>query len=688
MEDLLANAQVFEYPVMKLSHPLTSSRGSAKRSQVAFRPATLFRILVLAAYCFCQLPTAKAQSGNYTTTNKHAIKIYEKGANCMRLQDWDCAEKELKKAAAADPNFIEPRIYLGEMYVQRDMSKEAIAVYREVVAINPRYFPPATLHLADLEIGEGDYANARVHYALSKEIDNDPQRKQRADLGIANCDFAVEAMKHPVPFDPVNLGPGVNSKDPEYFPCITADDSTLMFTRLLSNDQVQYGKQEDFFVSHKTIEGSWATAKPINSVNTLDNEGAGTLTPDGRFIVFTKCAGVDGSYGKGFKGMGSCDLFISRRIGDQWTPAENLGSPVNTRNWESQPSMGSDGRTLYFVRASQAADGLKSMDIYVTKLGEDGTFSKPVRLGDNINTPGQEESVQIHPDGKTLYFSSDGHPGMGGSDIYVSRMQPDGTWGPAQNLGYPINTSGEENSVLVGTDGKVDYFASDRPGGLGDLDLYSFDLPEQDRATAVGYIRGTVTDRTNGKPVEADVELYDLTTGTLATAAYSDPQTAKFLVCLPGGKEYALNASAEGYLFFSKNYSVAQSDATSSLDLDVRLSPIVAGEKIELRNIFFETASYALLPASTLELNKLVKLMLANAKMRIEVGGHTDNVGNDDSNQVLSEQRANAVRDFLIAHGIEASRIVAKGYGETKPMATNDTDEGRALNRRTEVTVL
>ncbi|MEO8733489.1 MAG: OmpA family protein, partial [Flavobacteriales bacterium] len=367
---------------------------------------------------------------------------------------------------------------------------------------------------------------------------------------------------------------------------------------------------------------------------------------------------------------------------------ENLGSPVNTRNWESQPSMGSDGRTLYFVRAAQAADGLKSMDIYVTKLGDDGTFSKPVRLGDNINTPGQEESVQIHPDGKTLYFSSDGHPGMGGSDIYVSRIQPDGTWGPAQNLGYPINTSGEENSVLVGTDGKVDYFASDRPGGMGDLDLYSFDLPEQDQATAVGYIRGRVTDRTNGKPVEADVELYDLATGTLATAAYSDPQTGKFLVCLPRGKEYALNASSQGYLFFSKNYSVAQSDATSSPDLDVRLSPIVAGEKIELRNIFFETASYALLPASTLELNKLVKLMLANAKMRIEVGGHTDNVGNDDSNQVLSEQRANAVRDFLIAHGIEASRIVAKGYGETKPMATNDTDEGRALNRRTEVTVL
>ncbi|MEO5585662.1 MAG: OmpA family protein [Flavobacteriales bacterium] len=641
-----------------------------------------------ATYCLCHLPTAQAQSSNYTSTDKKAIKLYEKGAECMRLQDWSCAENGLKKAAAADPKFIEPRIYLGEMYEQRSMPKEAMAMYGEVVAINPRFFPPASLHLADLEIAAGDYAGARKHYAMAKDLDSDPQRRQRASLGIANCDFAVEALQNPVPFDPVNLGPGVNSKDPEYFPCVTADDSTLMFTRLLQDARSQFGKQEDFFVSHKGANGAWGTAQPISTVNTVDNEGAGTLTPDGRFIVFTKCAGVDGSYGKGLKGMGSCDLFISRRVGDNWTPAQNLGSPVNTRNWESQPSMGSDGRTLYFVRASQAADGLKSMDIYRTVLGEGGAFGNPERLGDNVNTPGQEESVQIHPDGKTLYFSSDGHPGMGGLDIFVSRMQPDGSWGKAQNLGYPINTGGDENSVLVGADGKLAYFASDRPGGMGDLDLYNFILPEEARASAVGYIRGRVTDRTNGKPVEADVELYDLATGVLATASYSDPVSGEFLVCLPRGKDYALNASAEGYLFFSKNYSVAQSDATSTPDLDVKLNPIVAGEKIELRNIFFETASYELLPASTVELNKLMKLMTTNARMRIEVGGHTDDVGNDAANQKLSEQRANAVRDFLIAHGIEASRIVAKGYGEVKPMATNDTEEGRALNRRTEVTVL
>lgn len=205
---------------------------------------------------------------------------------------------------------------------------------------------------------------------------------------------------------------------------------------------------------------------------------------------------------------------------------------------------------------------------------------------------------------------------------------------------------------------------------------------------AVSYINGKVTDRTTGKPLEADVELYTLSTGKLATAAYSDPLTGEFLVCLPEGYDYALNASAEGYLFFSKNYSVAQSGTGKPVYLDVQLDPIRAGASIALRNIFFETASYALLPASTAELNKLLKLMQANPAMRIEVGGHTDNVGKDAANQVLSEQRANAVRDFLVEHGIAAERMVAKGFGAAKPVASNDSEEGRALNRRTEVTVL
>ncbi|MBK7945009.1 MAG: OmpA family protein [Flavobacteriales bacterium] len=321
-------------------------------------------------------------------------------------------------------------------------------------------------------------------------------------------------------------------------------------------------------------------------------------------------------------------------------------------------------------------------------MGDDGAWSKPEKLGPNVNTPMQEESVQIHPDGRTLYFSSNGHPSFGGLDIFVSRMQDDGTWGKALNLGYPINTGADENSLLVSADGRVAYFASDRSGGLGDLDLYSFELYAEARPQPVTYIRGHVTDKTNGSPVEADVELFDLSTGKLATAAYSDPKTGEFLVCLPSGRSYALNAGAEGYLFFSENYDVAAGTAKEPVTLEVPLSPLTRGSVIALRNIFFNTASYDLLPASNAELDKLVKLLKANPTLRIELGGHTDNVGNDAANQKLSEQRANTVRDFVVKQGIDGARITAKGYGETKPVATNDTEEGRAQNRRTEVRVL
>jgi len=608
----------------------------------------------------------------------------------MQQRKMECAFNEFSKAAQADERFVEPRIMLAEIAEQRGEDDEAITRYREVMAIAPRFFPTAQLHLADLEFRTGQYAQAEQNYRGYLDKEQDPQRKARARLGLDNCTFAARAIQQPVPFEPKNLGPAVNSADPEYYPCITADDATLIYTRRVKDPElIPWGMQEDFMVSHRGAEGAWQAAKPIPTVNTRQyNEGAGTLTPDGRFIVFTKCATEDGSYGGSLQGFGSCDLFISRRIGDRWTPPENLGPPVNSRNWETQPSMASDGRTLYFIRGTQAQDGIKSMDIYSTALQDDGTWSKPEKLGANVNTAFQEESVQIHPDGRTLYFSSNGHPGFGGLDIFVSRKEEDGSWGKALNLGYPINTGGDENSLLVSADGEVAYFASDREGGLGDLDLYSFELYPEARPLAVSFIRGKVTDRTNGQPVEADVQLYDLATGKLATGAYSDPLTGEFLVCIPAGRSYALNASSEGYLFFSQNYDVAAGTPKEPYTLNVPLSPLTAGSVIALRNIFFNTASYELLPTSNAELDKLTALLKSNPTLRIELGGHTDNVGADAANMTLSDQRAQAVRDFVIAQGIDASRITAKGYGETKPVATNDTEEGRAQNRRTEVTVL
>lgn len=633
---------------------------------------------------------AVSQPAKYTTTDKGAIKRYESGNSCMGLRNWACAESEFTKAAEADPRFIEPRIMLADIAERNGKHEVAMTRYREVMAIDPEFFPVARLHLADLEFLSGQYAAAQRNYEAYLEQEQEPQRKARARLGIRNCEFAARAIQQPVPFEPKNLGPNVNSADPEYYPCITADDGTLMFTRRVKAPEIPvYGMQEDFYVSRRDLEGNWKAAIPLPVVNTRAfNEGAGTLSPDGRFLIFTKCALEDGTYGGSLSGEGSCDLFISRRVGDRWGVPQNLGTPVNSSHWETQPSLASDGRTLYYIRGSVARDGIKSMDIWTTTMADDGTWSKPVKLGDQVNTPYQEESVQIHPDGHTLYFSSNGHPGFGGLDIFMSRKQDDGSWGPALNLGYPINTSADENSILVDAIGRLAYFASDRAGGEGDLDLYSFPLYEEARPLAVSYIRGKVFDAATQAPVEADVQLFDLRTGNLATGAYSDPKSGEFLVCLPAGRSYALNATADGYLFYSENYDVAEGDLKEPLSLDVPLGKLATGSTIALRNIFFNTASYELLPTSNAELDKLVKLMKANPTLRIELGGHTDNVGADAANLTLSQQRANAVRDHVVAQGVDGARITAKGYGETKPVATNDTEAGRALNRRTEVTVL
>ncbi len=629
----------------------------------------------------------QAQPGGYSTRDTKAIKVYEEALECMHMRQWGCVESNLKKALKLDEAFIEPRYAMAEMYDMQGKDADAMAAYREALARSPKFYPMAYLHLAEIEFRNQQYIAAQQHYTDFIGMNEDPVREERARLGLESCTFAQEAVQHPVPFDPKNLGQGVNTATSEYYPCITADDRTLLFTRDVHDGTPPYGHQEDFVISDRDANGTWGNGRLVPNVDTKRNEGAGTLSPDGRFIIFTMCADVEG-YGEGLKGYGSCDLFISRRIGDRWSPPDNLGPAVNSRNWETQPSLGSDGRTLYYVRGMQGADGIKSMDIFVSRLQDDGSWSRPERLGDNVNTPFQEESVQIHPDGRTLYFSSNGHPGMGGLDIFVSRLQPDGSWGPAQNLGYPINTGGDENSWLVNARGTEAFFASDRPGGFGELDLYSATIPERARPDPVSYIHGRVSDALSGAAIEADVELFDLATGDLATGAYSDPRTGEFLICVPAGRDYALNTSAEGYLFHSSNHSVKQSGMDAPLELSVPLSPIKSGQSIALRNIFFETARYDLLPASNAELNKLLKLMQGTPALRIEVGGHTDHVGDDASNQKLSEQRANAVRSFLIGKGIDGTRIVARGYGESKPVASNETEEGRALNRRTEITVL
>jgi len=627
--------------------------------------------------------------GTYTSTNKKAIKHLEEGKKNFEFKKDDAAEKEFLKAIAIDSNFVEPHMALGYLYVDHVKVDKAIYHFKKATTINPAFFPNNFYALGDLYLYDAKYTEAKLSFEKFLSFPRiNPNIKEMAEKKIKNAVFAEEAIKKPQPFNPINVGSGINSNFYEYFPSITADGNTFLFTRNLRFEGKE-GSQEDFYVSEK-INKQWQPAQPLKSINSMSNEGAPSLSADGQFMFFVLCPDITGAYGRSSKkGFGSCDIFFSQKINGKWSEPTNVGEPINTSNWETQPSFSSDGKTLYFIRGYNTREGIKNQDIYMSQIGFDGKFSIPVKLGPNINTDGKEESVYIHPDNSTLYFSSDGFPGMGGLDIFMSKKQANDEWGPAINLGYPINTNRDENSLLVGPDGNLAYFASERPDGFGGLDIYQFNLPEKFKPEPITYIKGKVYDSLSGKPLDAAFELIDLETQQSILKSYA-AKDGSFLLTLTGNHNYALSASKDGYLFFSKNYSLKETktDFNNPFIIKVPMQPIDTGYVIELKNVFFDIDKFELKPISKAELNKLADFMKKNPSLIGEFGGHTDNTGDSKKNKLLSENRAKAVQEYLIGQGIAANRITYKGYGETKPKFPNDSPEHRAENRRTEFKVL
>lgn len=652
---------------------------------VHFNAQTACKLTLLVFAVVFSLLTAKAQQHTLSTQSAKAEKAYYKASDCYELRDYECAINELKKAIALDEPFTEAWIVLGDAYADMNKHAEAAEAYNQAIANGRTFYPEALFFAGSAELKIGLYEAAQKHF--SDFLDQNPRpgtRKALAEKRLNSCNFALEALKNPIDFKPINMGASINSIYSEYFPCLTVDDKTLLFTRRLPDTLRSGREQEDFFTSTRT-DTLWRKASSMGPpINTWLNEGAPTLSADGKTLIFTACA-IAKDYGEDRFGFGSCDLFASQQIGGEWTAPRNIGSPVNTGSWETQPSISSDGKTLYFIKGITDRFGVYHQDIYTTHYDADSGWALPRKLPSPINTDGTEESVFIHPDGKTLYFSSDGHPGMGGFDIFVAKRLDDGTWSQPQNLGYPLNTYHDENSLLVSGDGKTGYFASDREGGFGKLDLYSFKMPENAKPKAVTYLKGNVFDEVTLAKLGAKFDLINLKTGEIAISSSSDPVTGEFLVALPSGYSYALNVAKDGYLFYSDHFNVEGNFSFNDPFIkDIPLKPILIGESVVLRNVFFETDKYELKDESRVELDRLAQLLLKNSAICIEVGGHTDNQGTALHNQELSNNRAKSVFEYLVKAGINSQRMTYKGYGETKPVSTNETDNGKALNRRTE----
>ncbi|MCR6721310.1 MAG: OmpA family protein [Chitinophagaceae bacterium] len=473
-------------------------------------------------------------------------------------------------------------------------------------------------------------------------------------------------------FNPVNAGSNINTSEPEYFPALTIDGKELVFTRALGK------RNEDFFSSRKTESGEWEPAQPMKgSINTPMNEGAQTISQDGTWLVFTACNRRDG--------FGSCDLYISFLEENGWSEAINLGGSINSDQWESQPCLSPDKKELYF--ASRRPGGIGGSDIYVSRLQPNGKWGTPENLGPEINTPGDEQSPFIHADNQTLYFVSNHWPGYGDDDLFLSRKGPGGSWSKPENLGYPINTINKEATLFITADGKTAYYASDRSDSKGSWDIYSFELREAIRPTPTLWVKGKVFDSKTRAGLPSTVELTDIANNKIVSQIQTD-ERGNYLVTLPIGRDYAFNVNRKGYLFYSDNFMLSSNAADSTYEKDIPLQPIEVNASFVLNNIFFDNNEYALKPTSTSELEKLVQLLKENPSLKIEISGHTDNVGKPADNMVLSNNRAKAVMNFLNSQGIALTRLIAKGYGETRPVSDNNTEAGRAKNRRTEVKVL
>lgn len=646
---------------------------------------------------FIQISLSFAQKpADFGIKSKKALQLYMDGREMARARDYLKAAEFYKEAIKIEPNFADANFAMGEALWAKKKYSEA-APYLEAVKTSSRAanFGTTNSLLGDCYYLSSEYEKAIPCYeAFIKEPKGLKVNLDNAQHNLPRAKFAAEEIKHPVKFSPINLGANINAQDRDYLPFLTADDKTLLWTSHRPETMGGFNSEhrdypEDIYLS-EFKEGKWQPAVNIGSpINTTDYEGAASITQDGKVVFFAA------DYKTGF---GNYDLYFSTLANGKWTTPENLGADVNSSGWDSQPFLAPDGKTLYF--SSRRGGGIGDKDIWVTRW-EKGKWSKAECLKAPINTIGSEQCPFIHADGRTMYYSSDYHPGFGGDDLFVAYYDEKTGWSVPKNMGFPLNTAANEGNIFVNTKGTRGFINSDRPGGFGKDDLYEFVLDERFRPQISTFLRGITKDTVSKKPVAARIKLIDVATGDTVRVITSSKIDGKFLMSLPMNKEYAAFAEAPGYIFTSKNFYLKDLAEDVYFDITIDMIPLpkptIASAPpkepetpvvVVLNNIFFPTGSYDLKPESFIELDILMGYLNKNPRLKIEIQGHTDNVGTEESNLSLSQKRAESVRNYLISEGISATRVTAVGYGESQPIAPNDTPAGRAQNRRTAFQIL
>lgn len=493
--------------------------------------------------------------------------------------------------------------------------------------------------------------------------------------------FNDQVLNNPVPFN-LKKVEGVSSPKEEYLFCISPDDEICFYTRQIEQNS-QRGSvnskgciKERFYISIRDSVGRFDNGNPMPSpFNLGENEGSPTITVDNKYLVFSK-------FTTEANGYENSDLYYSEFKDDEWTPISNLGPNINNPNtWETQPSISADGKTLYFI-TDRDFKQTKS-DIWVSYREADGSWGKAQSLGNTVNSELEEKTPFIHSDNHTLYFSSNGHARVGGYDIFYTKMDDNGRWSEPKNIGVPINTDKDDFGFFVSTDGTKGYYSSNISGNL---DLYEFELYKEARPERVVLIKGAVKSET-GEPITANVELKNTETKKVIQIPI-DQNTGKYAMIALLKNDYVLTVKKEGYAYETKYIDSQDTTVSTTQKVNFEISPIEEGKSYKLNDIYFATNSFELQRETKLVIDAFIDFLNDNTSVVVEIQGHTDNIGNDNSNMTLSENRAKSVYDYIISSGISADRLSYKGYGETKPIAANDTEDGRAKNRRTVFVIL
>jgi len=634
---------------------------------------------------------------------RKAEKHIRQGMELMSVEDYQNAMAEFEAAIQANPFSAEAYLQAAYCAYRLRQNRKAREYFQKAEQMQVNFSPRYLIAYADVlqRLGEPAKARPLVERALSTLKPTDPMYS-KLQVTLQQLKNAEKYMAQPLKIEIRNLGPQINSPYPDFAPVISADESILYFTsrrpgstgNKVAPDGLYY---EDIYVSENR-NGQWTPARNVGApLNTTAHDACIALSADGQTLFL-------------FNSENGGDIFQSRLKGTRWLPPKNMGSPINSKYWEPSVCLSADERTLFFV--SDRPGGLGGRDIYMCRRLPNGKWSAPINLGPPINTPYDEDGPFFHPDGKTLFYSSNGPNSMGGFDIFRTELRPDSTWAPPVNLGYPINTPGDDIYFVLSASGLHGYYASERDDSYGEKDIYLIDFstlqvaaqPTESKEEELNVssepasapvfrpnltlVTGIIYDSETQAPLEATITIIDNVRAETLAVLTSNAATGKYLISLPAGKNYGIAVTAPGYAFHSENFIVEENMGYREVRKDIGLNRYKAGTTIILRNIFFDFNKATLRPESKVELERVYTILTENPRMKVRIAGHTDNIGSEEYNQRLSEARAKAVYDYLISRGISADRLSYIGYGESRPIDTNETSEGRQNNRRVELEII